>query len=108
MAHRTFRDLAGAEWHAWDTYPSGGAGRAGVSAEFAGGWLSFERVPPAATSAGAGTAPEKRRLAPVPARWADLPEATLHRLLAAARAVAPAQRHRPAAGAIPTRGRAAP
>ena len=94
MAHRTFRDAAGAAWQAWDTYPSARRGKMGVSGALTGGWLCFERL----DAPGPGAA-EKRRLAPVPAGWEALPEAALHALIAGCAPVAPSPRrggvHRP-------------
>lgn len=75
---------------------------AGVAADFAAGWLAFERPPDVLAGAvgetAGGPAPEKRRVSPVPAGWAALPDAALHALLAAAPPVAP---RRPAAAPAP-------
>lgn len=95
MAHRTFRDADGAEWHAWDTYPSVAAGRASVAAEYAGGWFAFERVH---QPVGGQPVADTRRLAPVPPAWADLPEAALRALPTAATVVIPRHRGTPPVG----------
>ena len=93
MAHRTFRDPAGAEWQAWDTYPATDRGRLALGPAFVAGWLCFERLSDARPEpADAAPAPsEKRRVAPVPSDWAALPDAGLQALLAAAPLV-PARR----------------
>jgi hypothetical protein len=92
VAHRTFTDPAGAAWHVWDTYPSTGSGRLAVAASYAGGWLCFERVagePSEPVVVGPASGLAKRRLAPIPAAWAEAADAELHALLAAAQPVAP-------------------
>ena len=60
MAHRTFADAQGVTWEVWDTVPD--ASRRMVQPGYADGWLTFQADG------------EKRRLAPIPVAWADLPE----------------------------------
>jgi hypothetical protein len=62
MAYREFTDQAGVLWRVWDTYPSSVSN---VRSMYAGGWLGFE------------CDSERRRLHPVPARWADAPDEQL-------------------------------
>jgi hypothetical protein len=68
MAYRVFKSPDGAVWHAWDV-PAADASLAPVLAgrpdAMREGWLCFE------------CDQEKRRLAPVPARWAERSEAEL-------------------------------
>jgi hypothetical protein len=62
----------GTEWMVWDTSPHAAGTaerRLSVATEFADGWLTFQ------------SEAEKRRLAPVPSDWFDLPEAQLAALL---------------------------
>jgi hypothetical protein len=62
----------GTEWMVWDTRPLSAAevsGRMAVAQEFADGWLTFQ------------CEQEKRRLAPVPSEWFELPETQLAALL---------------------------
>jgi hypothetical protein len=71
MPLREFTDTTGATWRVWDTRPTGT--RLAVRPEFTGGWLTFE--------VGTGTADvTRRRLAPVPAGWSELPDLELRRL----------------------------
>jgi len=72
MAYRTFMDPSGGEWQVWEVNPSALLESTPESA-----WLAFQ------------SATEKRRLAPVPAGWADASEAELLGLLHRATAVAP-------------------
>lgn len=84
MAHRQFTDSAGQTWDVWDVHPTT-ASRAlaqlyphqspeaespchPVAPGLADGWLCF------------GLGAERRRLAPVPARWEELPPPELERL----------------------------
>ena len=64
MTHRKFRDGDGGEWEVWDTIPS-----EIVHTAQGGGWLTFR------------SAAEKRRLAPIPGRWASATDAQLAELL---------------------------
>lgn len=79
MPYRTFTDAAGTEWQVWDTVPEAND-TAMVREGFAQGWLTFE------------CAAEKRRLAPIPAQWEAVSEATLARYCAEA---APTQPTKP-------------
>jgi len=72
MAYRTFTDPSGEEWQVWEVNPS-----ALVETTPEPAWLAFQ------------SATEKRRLAPVPAGWADTSEAELLGLLQRATPVAP-------------------
>ena len=65
MALREFEDSRGARWRVWDTVPD----RAESLGEFRSGWLTFDN--------GA----ERRRLAPIPDGWSELPDARLGILL---------------------------
>jgi hypothetical protein len=76
MAYREFTDDAGTTWRAWDTYPGSAAN---VRPGYEGGWLGFE-------SEG-----ERRRLAPVPAAWADASDDELRAMLASAHPSRPAR-----------------
>jgi hypothetical protein len=68
-------DASGSLWQAWDTRPRS---KAEVRARYAGGWLSFE-------SGG-----ERRRLHPIPDRWAEVGDDTLRAWLASAEPIAAA------------------
>ena len=70
MPLREFDDGDGGRWRVWDTVPV----RAESMGEFRGGWLTFDN------------GSERRRLAPVPDRWSDLPEERLILLLKVAHA----------------------
>ena len=63
MAYRTVTAPDGREWEAWDTVPSQEHGT--VRPALADGWLTFR------------TTGEKRRLAPIPAGWAEAPDERL-------------------------------
>lgn len=65
MPVRDFIDAAGVRWQVWETRPTTGAT---ALPGYETGWLTFE--------AGA----QLRRLAPIPARWEQLPERELERL----------------------------
>jgi hypothetical protein len=74
MALREFTDEKGCRWRVWDIRPE--QMHAATRAEdhlqsVINGWLAFE-------PAGGG---EKRRLAPIPARWESATETELGRLL---------------------------
>lgn len=75
MAHRTFTDPQGVAWEVWDTVPD--ASRRMVQPGYADGWLTFQ------------CDGEKRRLAPIPTGWAELPDGQLTALWSRA-AVVPA------------------
>lgn len=97
MPHRTFTDTHGRPWDVWLVQPEHVERRRDVEAstpiverrgrrefrvplagKWVDGWLCFE------------TKGEKRRLAPYPAEWMELPVTTLERLcLSAAAARAP-------------------
>lgn len=66
MAHREFYDPQGRRWEVWEVRV-GGDERT-VKPELAGGWLTFE------------SAVEKRRLAPIPSGWNELPADALGEL----------------------------
>lgn len=68
MALRNFRHQ-GMEWTVWDTHPETTPLGSRVAAGYDQGWLTFE------------SEAEKRRLAPVPAEWFELPEGQLAALL---------------------------
>ena len=69
MATRKFRDRAGVEWHVWSTVPS----RASVlGPDFGQGWLTFESVS------------SRRRLAPIPPNWEQVPDERMELLCRAA------------------------
>ena len=93
MAHRTFRDPLGRLWQVWDVRPATPERRSlsrpalpptGVERrvqtqyrlllgpELSNGWLAFE------------TNGDRRRLAPIPAEWEQLPPAELGHLCAEA------------------------
>ena len=72
---RQFRDAAGVEWQVYQTERTVAAERRRdhlLPAEYREGWLVFE------------SANEKRRLAPVPAGWSELPGELLSALCAKA------------------------
>ena len=74
MALREFTDEKGSRWRVWDIRPERmhSATRAEDHLQSViNGWLAFEPV-------GGG---EKRRLAPIPARWESATETELGRLL---------------------------
>ena len=66
MAHREFLDPQGRRWEVWEVHPR--VGTRPVLPELVEGWLAFE------------SSWEKRRLAPIPAGWLDLPADALHKL----------------------------
>jgi hypothetical protein len=72
MAHRTFVDRIGMTWEVWDVRPNAAVlfshDGAGALQELANGWLCFQ------------SGSTRKRLAPIPANWADLPEDELVRL----------------------------
>ena len=84
MPHRQFTDSAGRTWDVWDVYPTTAAlslsmystgqperrpdPRDAVAPGLADGWLCFEH------------ASERRRLAPVPTGWNELPPPELELL----------------------------
>jgi len=65
MGLREFEDTSGERWRVWDTVPD----RAESLGEFRLGWLTFDN----------GT--ERRRLAPIPVGWSELPDTRLSILL---------------------------
>ncbi len=93
MPYRGFTDSRGTFWEVWEVEPSHAERRSAdpaaaasyrgperrrrsdetprvrISSEFVCGWLCFQSLY------------EKRRLAPVPDRWDDLPDGELRRLL---------------------------
>jgi len=69
---RTLVDRAGARWEVWCCIPA--SGKAGLTAAYASGWLTFE----AATG-------EKRRHAPAPRDWRSMSDEVLRELLAGAK-----------------------
>ena len=83
MSHRQFTDSSGRTWDVWDVHPTAaarsiaafsGAEQCGadqrnvVAPALADGWLCFEHDR------------ERRRLAPVPSGWTELPTTALERL----------------------------
>jgi hypothetical protein len=78
MPLRTVTDAVGTTWHVWCVTPdvSIRRSRLGIAPAYEAGWLAFEPIDPRA-----GTTPEKRRLAPVPADWESAPTASLLALL---------------------------
>ena len=74
MALREFEDGQGKRWRVWDTVP----GRTeGLEDAFRAGWLTFDN------------GGERRRLAPVPPFWAQLPDERLALLLRVAHRTSP-------------------
>ena len=72
MALREFEAADGTRWRVWETIP----GRTeGLGPDFRRGWLTFDN--------GA----ERRRFAPVPSAWVEMPSDRLELLLRAAHAV---------------------
>jgi hypothetical protein len=87
MPHRNLRDDDGRDWEVWDVIPSTVAQNLDeeharhsddehrerahfkLPAELRDGWLAFQ------------CEGESRRLAPIPARWIDLSDAELRRLI---------------------------
>ncbi|HJU66755.1 MAG TPA: hypothetical protein VJ650_00810 [Gemmatimonadaceae bacterium] len=67
MSHRVFF-LGGQRWEVWEVRLGERGERRTVSPGLSGGWLTFE------------SSAEKRRLAPIPERWEELPEETLAEL----------------------------
>ena len=76
MALREFQDSKGNPWRVWDTLPQTGR----VREEYQRGWLTFEQGEQASS---------RKRLAPIPAGWAELPESELRRLCVEAKAERP-------------------
>jgi hypothetical protein len=74
MALREFEDGRGQRWRVWDTVP---ARTEGLDDNYRGGWLTFDN------------GMERRRLAPVPPSWAQLPAERLALLLRLAHPVGP-------------------
>ncbi len=64
VAHRVFF-LEGERWEVWEVRLGRRGERRTVSPQLTGGWLAFE------------SSTEKRRLAPIPERWEELPVETL-------------------------------
>ena len=82
MALREFTDARGTTWRVWDTRPASDR----LRPEFANGWLTFEH--------GAAESPTtRRRLAPIPANWADLPDDHLRQLCLQAERERPRRAH---------------
>jgi hypothetical protein len=68
VTHREFFDLQGQRWEVWEVRPGEREEPRTVSPGLAGGWLAF------------GSSTEKRRLAPIPAGWRELPTEALAEL----------------------------
>lgn len=66
MPFREFSDADGARWVVWSTVPSNGVP---LSRGMENGWLTFE------------SAHERRRLAPIPDGWVELPDERMELLL---------------------------
>ncbi len=64
MSHRVFF-VAGERWEVWEVRLGARGERRRVSPGLEEGWLAFE------------SSAEKRRLAPIPERWEELPVETL-------------------------------
>lgn len=77
MPYREFDDGQGRRWRVWDTYPQSFTTSSAQLPGFGAGWLTFEAL-------GSDTATEKRRLAPVPAEWAQVDEPGLREMLGGA------------------------
>ncbi len=88
MALREFTDARGIAWRVWDTRPVSTA----IRDAFRGGWLTFEQGTEQETEQEAGHGAMRRRLAPIPEGWEDLPEGELLRLRADAQPEAQRQR----------------
>lgn len=67
MAHRVFF-VAGDRWEVWEVRLGERGAERTVSPHLKEGWLAFE------------SSAEKRRLAPIPEHWEELPVETLARL----------------------------
>ena len=68
MALRIINAPDGTQWSVWDVKPTLGGmpgNLARVRSELSGGWLAFQ------------TASERRRIAPVPEGWEQLPDSEL-------------------------------
>ena len=74
MALREFEDGQGERWRVWATVP---ARTEGLEDNFRAGWLTFDN------------GRERRRLAPVPSAWSELPAARLALLLRVAEPAGP-------------------
>jgi len=74
MALREFEDGRGERWRVWDTVP---ARTEGLEDTFRAGWLTFDN------------GVERRRLAPVPQFWSQLPAERLALLLRIAEPAGP-------------------
>jgi hypothetical protein len=74
MGLREFEDGQGERWRVWDTVP---ARTEGLEDTFRAGWLTFDN------------GVERRRLAPVPRFWAQLPAERLALLLRIAHPASP-------------------
>jgi hypothetical protein len=72
MALRDFEGEGGTRWRVWETIP---ARTEGLEADFRRGWLTFDN--------GA----ERRRFAPLPPAWAEMPAERLELLLRVAQPV---------------------
>jgi hypothetical protein len=68
MAYVEFTDRTGRLWRVWHTRPRHSEARSALPEDWRDGWLTFE------------SGAEKRRLAPVPAGWEDLPPKRLELL----------------------------
>jgi hypothetical protein len=93
MAHREFTDSQGIQWEVWTVFPeyaerrrqtkpgktpavdrrARSEFRVQIGSEWANGWLCFK------------SDTEKRRLAPVPDRWSEMPSEDLERLCRSAK-----------------------
>ena len=69
---RTLVDRAGVRWEVWCCVPV--SGKAGLTAAYASGWLTFESA-----------RGEKRRHAPAPPGWRAMSDETLRELLGTAK-----------------------
>ena len=68
VAHREFFDLRGQRWEVWEVRLGERGDARTVKPELAEGWLAFE------------SSEEKRRLAPIPGGWTEMPAELLGQL----------------------------
>jgi hypothetical protein len=81
MPLREFTDSRGHAWRVWETRPT----TDNVRPQLAGGWLTFERESVERESV-------RRRVAPIPESWAEMPDDELRLLCVNARPERPRRR----------------